>query len=803
MVNFISIPLKSTTEVDLSKPLKTYVDSLLDVKSDLKTELHEGIIELNKLRNKACVQPLDKHQSSLDVLTRYYDQLCVIENKLPMTPTQNPVSFKWKDAFSKASLLFNRPSLTINDSSFERAAVLFNCGALMSAIAASQQMHTDEELKTTAKLFQQAAGVFSKLKDTVLGLVQQEPTSDLMPDTLFVLSSLMLAQAQEAIYIKAATDQMKPSALVKISNQCAEFYQECQKIMSRDVVKGIWDKEWSKIVTGKSFAYAAIAQYHQAQVADETKEIAEQLSRLKEASRLMEQTNNYLPISNNFQTESSAIKKSLDSANKDNDFIYHVRPKELRDLPSLPKAVLAKAIPVNVPISPRFKDLFEALVPVSVQNALVLFESRKSEVVNIETARLREYTQIMNACLASLNLPAALDDVKNHEKCPESIRQKSAKVKNSGGYQSINNKIKELPALYKRNEEILNEIHRLLKDEKENDDSLRVQLKEKWNRVSSDKLTPPLLQELGKYRGVLQNAAAADVIVANKFEANKKGIEMLSKTESDLIAAIPGLNNASVQTNSPTVAKLLSLMDEVQQIKVEREKVEKSLKEIRFDMSTEFLKSMSENGIVNEERLSGEKIQELFDPVKKQVEESLKRQERVMNEVTTYNNKFTEEKHGSGSEERENFLKLLATAYDAFFGLEENLNEGTKFYNNLTPILVRLQQKVSDFCFARQTEKEDLLKQVQQNIVSGVSNVPGGGTSAAAQSENKDKANPGPPPRPPPPTTNQWVNQAPAHDMPTAPFGAPECQARQPQPYQTGVNYQPPIPQPSAYNPYG
>lgn len=74
----------------------------------------------------------------------------------------------------------------------------------MSAIASSQQVLNDEELKTMAKLFQQAAGVFTKLKESVLGLVQQEPTPDLMPDTLAALSALMLAQAQEAIYIKAA-----------------------------------------------------------------------------------------------------------------------------------------------------------------------------------------------------------------------------------------------------------------------------------------------------------------------------------------------------------------------------------------------------------------------------------------------------------------------------------------------------------------------------------------------------------------------------------------------------------------------
>ncbi len=70
MTSFISIPLKTTNEVDLLKPLKAYVESLNEISDDLRTETTEAIVELNKLRTRACVQPLDKHQSSLDVITR-------------------------------------------------------------------------------------------------------------------------------------------------------------------------------------------------------------------------------------------------------------------------------------------------------------------------------------------------------------------------------------------------------------------------------------------------------------------------------------------------------------------------------------------------------------------------------------------------------------------------------------------------------------------------------------------------------------------------------------------------------------
>ncbi|KAK6020872.1 hypothetical protein OSTOST_13467 [Ostertagia ostertagi] len=94
---------------------------------------------------------------------------------------------------------------SVADTFLERAAVLFNYGAVLSAIAASQSFLTDDETKTAAKLFQQSA--------------------DSRPDRI--------------------------------------FYMEASKLM--DISKSYWKKEWLNVISGKALGFQAIAELHQAQ----------------------------------------------------------------------------------------------------------------------------------------------------------------------------------------------------------------------------------------------------------------------------------------------------------------------------------------------------------------------------------------------------------------------------------------------------------------------------------------------------------------------------------------------------------
>lgn len=90
---------------------------------------------------------------------------------------------------------------------------MFNIGGMLSQIGANQNVEFDDGLKIATKYFQQAAGVFQYVKDHVLAAIQQEPTPDLYPDTLSALITLMTAQAQEVLFMKATKGTLEDEGL--------------------------------------------------------------------------------------------------------------------------------------------------------------------------------------------------------------------------------------------------------------------------------------------------------------------------------------------------------------------------------------------------------------------------------------------------------------------------------------------------------------------------------------------------------------------------------------------------------------
>ncbi|XP_063974590.1 programmed cell death 6-interacting protein [Diachasmimorpha longicaudata] len=707
MAELIAIPLKKPSDVDVVKPLTNVIKSTYNSETNQK-DYGEAINEFSKLRNNALWRAFEKYESSLEVIYSYYDQLCSLEGKIPIHELQIP--FKWKDAFDR-TIFGGKLSLTISTLSYEKMCVLFNIAALQSSVAASQSMESDEGLKLSAKLFQQAAGIFNYLKGNVMLSIHQEPTPDMSPDTLSALSSLMLAQAQEIFVHKAIHDSMKEGVIAKLASQAEEMYAETAKLFQKDMFRSFWDKDWVPLITGKQSGYRAMAELYQSAVCKTKKAIGEEIARLEYAVEQFKVASQRSNKPNLFEEYSGRAQRRLTEVKKDNDFIYHERIPNVKSLEPIGKANVAKLLPLSQPMSSGFKDIFEELLPVGVHQAISSYEIRRNELVNCEISKLREMTQVLNTVLASLNLPAAIEDTSGTE-IPQSLLEKASYVRSAGGITALETAMNELPDLLQRNKDILDETEKMLKEERDSDNQLREQFKERWTRIPSDKLTQQFTVNAQKYRAIIDNAVAADSTVRQKFEGHREGMEMLSLDESQLASGIP---SGSALQASGAVTQLQSLMEQVETLKAERDVIESELKSATADMKSVFLAALAKDGAIDEPNLSVENIGMTYGAFTNQIRDSSARQESLVAAIQSAHAEFTREQSGCGGN-REATLRKLASAYDAFKELKNNLHEGAKFYNDLTQLLVVFQNKISDFCFARKTEKDELMKDLTTNL---------------------------------------------------------------------------------------
>ncbi|XP_036926729.1 programmed cell death 6-interacting protein isoform X1 [Sturnira hondurensis] len=829
MSSFISVQLKKTSEVDLAKPLVKFIQQTYPSGGEEQAQYCRAAEELSKLRRAALGRPLDKHEGALETLLRYYDQVCSIEPKFPFSENQICLTFTWKDAFDKGSLFGGSVKLALASLGYEKSCVLFNCAALASQIAAEQNLDNDEGLKIAAKHYQFASGAFLHIKETVLSALNREPTVDISPDTVGTLSLVMLAQAQEVFFLKATRDKMKDAIIAKLANQAADYFGDAFKqCQYKDIFpKYFYFQEVFPILAAKHCIMQAYAEYHQSILAKQQKKFGEEIARLQHAAELIKTVAARYDEYVNVKDFSDKINRALTAAKKDNDFIYHDRVPDLKDLDPIGKATLVKSTPINVPISQKFTDLFEKMVPVSVQQSLAACSQRKAELVNRLIAQMREATTLANGVLASLNLPAAIEDISG-DTVPQSILTKSASVIGQGGIQTVDQLIKELPELLQRNREILDESLRLLDEEEATDNDLRAKFKERWQRTASNELYKPLRAEGANFRAVLDKAVQADGQVRERYQSHRDTIALLCKPEPELNAAIPSANPAKTMQGSEVVNVLKSLLANLDEVKKERESLESDLKSVNFDMTSKFLTALAQDGVINEEALSVTELDRIYGGLKTKVQESLKKQEGLLQNIQVSHQEFSKMKQSNNEANlREEVLKNLATAYDNFVELVANLEEGTKFYNELTEILVRFQNKCSDIVFARKTERDELLKDLQQSIAREPSapsiptpayqSSPAGGRAPAPPTpapRTMATTKPQPPARPPPPVlpasrAASAMASAPAGTgtaspaPPPTPGSAPLPQAQGP-PYPTYPGYPGycQMPMPMGYNPY-
>lgn len=335
----------------------------------------------------------------------------------------------------------------------------------------------------------------------------------------------------------------------------------------------------------------------------------------------------------------------------------------------------------------------------------------------------------------------------------------------------------ELPSLMQRNSEILSVSKRSLDEEERSDTELKNQMRDKWTRTPSRQLTEYLHSEIKQYETLMDNAIKANKIIENKYRENRDGIQLLSKSPNEIASSLPAATPVGALQTTHVVKDLRRLMEQVEGLKNVREVLESEMKTMDSDaLNAKLVSALQVSNSLDEHSIIQNELDEIIAPIRKQVRENIQEQEKVLGFIEKANSEFNKEKiQNETSKMRDEMLKNLAKASDSYNELHNHLEEGIKFYNDLTPILLKFQNKVDDFVFARKTEKDDLMKDIQTTIAR----------QPAA-----------PPSRPPPPVPSTNTDS-----VPPPPSYQPYYPNQPQAPYPT--NQSPYFPMmPNTYNPF-
>ncbi|KAI6176673.1 BRO1 domain-containing protein [Aphelenchoides bicaudatus] len=780
--NFLAVPAKSAYDVDIASRVNSYITTCLVLTPETQNAVKESLDELNRLRRNAFLhEECGKSVSSIDNMNRYYDSFASLTEKIQIKDSDCPIPFRWKIAFAEKGLFAGgKRDLTLNYSGYEKACVLFNIAAYQSKYASTLDLTNDEEMRIAVQYYQKSANIFELLKNDIMHFLQDEVPRDMQPQLLNALAQLMITQANEVMYVKAVKGGSSPSILSSLAMHLAESYENIYKSLSYEQARGIVDKSWYATIQGKHFAYQGHGTKHHFDHLENggLDAIPERLARAKESLELFEKAEQTHPHA--YTAEVQAAKVTWQKIEKDNNLIYHSRIPNKSELGPIPSKSILSLSAVKFPLFKDFKDIFIQLVSVHVSKAATLFQGKLKERVFALVNELKESDKNVRAGLASINMPALIEDELKQERIPASIAAKADDIRSKGGYHLIEQQEKQLGIASNEANAMISKIRATLEAEERSDAALRENYGARWTTMSSGSLTEKFKQEIGKYSGILRNANEADEKIKAKIRLCERDVSIMSGPRENLVERIPPIT-ATATHKSQAIDKLRELWTVMNREMQQVDPLEKRLNEIKYDPTSEFLAILKSDGKLDDEQaisFAASKIESLMGPIAKEVADNNSLRQNVLEEMRVWHQQIHS---GSSTDEgRTKALQQLAAAYDAFLECTSNINEGTKFYNDLKTLLVRLQQQIDDFVFARQTEKEDIITVLE----------PGKNPNDLIKSL-VDKSQPNravPPPRPAPPALNtNTTNRAPdlsqlnigasqpatAPSVPTQPSAAP------------------------------
>ncbi|KAF2310862.1 hypothetical protein GH714_017770 [Hevea brasiliensis] len=543
----LAIYEKKTTSLDLYRPLRNYISMVYSEREAQNIE--DDLQTLKEYRSDVERQSDPSPTSRRDLLQNYFKALCLVETRFPISPDKdhiNTVTFIWYDAFKQ------KQKASQQNIHLEKAAVLFNLGAVYSQIGLSFDRATVEGRRQAIHAFIGAAGAFAYLRDNAATKASMGSSTPWM--CRFVVGL---------------------------------YYEEALAALNVAPLKDHFDKPWISHVQLKAALFYAEACYRYSLELHEKEEIAEEIARLSSGiSALTEAKKNLkgaaAQLLDAISKLEANINRNLERAVKENDRVYLMRVPSPTSLSPLPAFSMVKPMSMNEVLDASKEKMFASLVPDSSAKALSRYTEMVDDIIRTQAEKLQQASELTRVRLKEMDLPDSIIALEGNFTLPTDLKEDVEAVQISGGPAGLEAELQQLRDLRRVNQELLVQTEELLQKEATEDAQFRNQFGTRWTRPQSSTLTKNLQDRLNRFAANLKQAADSDGRIERSVRDHSTLMSILDRRPIE--SALPTLARPIMSLDANEDAIVGSLKQSLRQLEIlgaQRAGLEDMLKEMK------------------------------------------------------------------------------------------------------------------------------------------------------------------------------------------------------------------------------
>lgn len=721
--NFLCLPFFQVADAPIKEVLallikKDYFQPASAFSEDLTTAQNLQ----TALAGYSTSEPIDLARYQ-QIIIDFYNLIEGVSRRFP----DNVASFEW---FS--TLRYLPSSRIVTTWKEEQAHLVYQLGVVYCKRAHGENIFHEEGVKRACLYFKNSAGCFEHLLAISNELGDQSGQS-LNRHTIETLKLMMLAQAQEVIWLKAVSNpSMKNTLVARLSKKVADFYEEAiaHALQSNTIIL-----DWTNHMRVKMHHFIAASYYRMAIVALDSFEYGQQVAFLKAALEKCTEALKHkryvgTKVLEDLQGLNETVSSILRTAEKENDLVF------LKPVPLPQELPLIDAVSMVNPEVPddlkhaASSSAFAALVPFTVIQVAQAFKEREETYIRQSFAEpLSALGRMLHQFLAQRDLPATIDTIQKPESIPDSIINHLKEIVTIGGLHIIEDSMVEISELALKSKDLIFECEERLRMESYEDELLRERAGDSWNREPSLVVSADLCAKLDKMKNFLQQGHRSDVLIGEAYEKIRPALEAYCGGKESLQRRIPSLTYVKLD---PEIGKLVNelkvLLTEANKLDAARQKFTSSVdgksrtNSVLSLVLSEYKKSPSRFSFPN-----GSIDAAKFEPIyEKQIQryledkayvESLKiKQQQLESQIDQSNVKFVRSREALNSaahQERLRALQFFESAYVEYLELIANLNRASSFYSDFLEKGNGVLREVEEFLYSRREQARELTQELQ------------------------------------------------------------------------------------------